>query len=113
MIGPVVVPEGTAVVMLVLVLEDTIAVVPLNLTVLLVAVLLKLDPVMVTEVPTDPLVGLKLSMMGAVVTNIILRKIETVGFRLLDTAKSGFPSPSRSPMEAAYALLILLLLANK
>lgn len=44
------------------------AAVPLNLTVLLVLVVLKLLPVMVTEVPTDPLLGVKFEIVGGVVT---------------------------------------------
>ena len=65
MITPVVAPVGTDVVMLVAVLAETVAVVPLNFTVLFAGVALKLVPVIITEVPTAPLVGLKLVMVGA------------------------------------------------
>ena len=44
----------------------TVAVVPLNFTVLLAAVVLKFVPVIVTVAPTKPLVGLKLAMVGVV-----------------------------------------------
>ena len=76
-IAPVVAPEGTEVVMLVLVLVVTVALVPLNITVLFAALALKFVPVIVTDVPTGPLVGLKLVMVGGGVT-IVLRKTETV-----------------------------------
>ena len=63
MIGPVVVPAGTVVEILVDVLVETVAVVPLNFTMLFDA--LKFVPVIVTVVPTPPLVGLKLVIVGA------------------------------------------------
>jgi hypothetical protein len=53
---PVVAPVGTVTVRLVVDAELTVAVVPLNLTVLLAAVLLNPVPVMVTVAPTGPLV---------------------------------------------------------
>ena len=64
LIVPVVAPEGTVVVMLVAVLAVTTAVVPLNLTVLLAGVVLKFVPGMLTVVPTAPLVGVKLEIVG-------------------------------------------------
>ena len=65
-IGPVVAPLGTEVVMLVVELAVTVAAVLLNLTVLFAGVASKLVPVMVTEAPTMPLVGLKVVIVGAV-----------------------------------------------
>lgn len=64
-INPVVVPAGTWVMMLVMVLADTPAVRPLNLTRLLAGMLLKLVPVMVTVVPMGPLAGEKEVIEGA------------------------------------------------
>jgi hypothetical protein len=64
-IFPVEVPEGTVVVSEVAVAAVTVAVVPLNLTILLTVVVEKLLPVMVTVVPTVPLAGLKLLITGA------------------------------------------------
>jgi hypothetical protein len=61
---PVVAPEGTVAVMLLVVHELAVAVVPLNVTVLLPWLPPKLDPVMVTEVPTTPEVGERLLMLG-------------------------------------------------
>ena len=58
-------PDGTVVVRLVMLPAVTVAVVPLNFTVLLPNVASKLVPVIVTEVPTFPLIGLKLVMVGA------------------------------------------------
>jgi len=59
-IFPIVVPDGTVVKILVAVDEITVAVTPLNFTVLFVV--LKPDLVIVAEVPTGPLVGVKLVM---------------------------------------------------
>ncbi len=61
---PVVAPVGTVVVIDVAVAAVTVACVPLNLTVLLAAVVLKLLPLIVTEAPTAPLVGEKEYMAG-------------------------------------------------
>ena len=58
-ISPVLAPTGTVVVMVVVVLAVTVAVVPLNVTVLFAATTSKFVPVMVTVVPTGPLEGLK------------------------------------------------------
>jgi len=68
LIVPVVAPLGTVATRLVVVAEVTVAVVPLNLTVLLAAVELKFVPEIVTEEPTAPLVGLKLEIVGGTVT---------------------------------------------
>src|SRR4051794_8664152 len=57
-IGPVVAPEGTVVVIEVIVLAVTIATVPLNLTVLAEGVALKLVPEIVTDAPVVAIVGL-------------------------------------------------------
>ena len=65
-IGPVVAPLGTEAVMLVVELAVTVAAVLLNLTVLFAGVVSKLVPVMVTEAPTKPLVGLKVVIVGVV-----------------------------------------------
>jgi len=66
-IAPVVAAEGTVTTSCVVVADDTVAVVPLNLTVSFVFVALKFKPVIVTEAPTTPLVGVKLVMDGATV----------------------------------------------
>jgi hypothetical protein len=63
-IGPVVAPTGTVVVMLVVVELNTVARTPLNRTVLLAAVLLKLVPEIVTDTPYTPLPGLNPEMDG-------------------------------------------------
>lgn len=67
--GPVVAPVGTVTVSCVLVAVIISAEVPLNLTELLLAVKLKLEPVMVTVVPSGPLVGEKEEMAGAATTS--------------------------------------------
>jgi hypothetical protein len=65
-IFPVVAPDGTVQVMDVAVLAVTMAVVPLNCTVLLLGIALKFVPVMVTVVPTGPEAGVKEVMVGGV-----------------------------------------------
>lgn len=67
-INPVVAPAGTEVVMLVAVEEETTAAVPLNRTIFSVGVVLKLVPVMVTVVPSAPIFGVKLEMVGEATT---------------------------------------------
>ncbi len=74
-IAPVVAPVGTEVVIVVAVEAVTCAVVPLNFTMLLAAVVLKLVPVMVTAVPTAPLPGVKLLMVGVVVLAVVTVKL--------------------------------------
>jgi len=61
---PVVAPAGTGVVIPVVPQPVGVAVVPLNVTVLVPFVVPKLDPVIVTEVPTPPHVGFRLAMLG-------------------------------------------------
>src|SRR6202051_5338075 len=63
---PVVAALGTGATMLVADQLAGVAVVPLNFTVLLLWVAPKPDPAMVTAVPTDPEVGDKPMMFGAV-----------------------------------------------
>jgi len=65
---PVVAPVGTGAAILVALQLVGAAAVPLNVTVLDPCNAPKFVPVMVTEVPTAPEVGLRLAMLGAVVT---------------------------------------------
>ena len=65
-IGPVVAPDGTVVIIWVDVLLVTTAAVPLNFTILLAAVVLKFVPVIVTVVPTEALAGAKVVIVGDV-----------------------------------------------
>jgi hypothetical protein len=67
-IFPVVAPVGTEVTIWVAVALVTFVVVPLNFTVLLIAVVLKLVPVIVTVAPTRPLAGVKLVIVGGKIT---------------------------------------------
>ena len=64
LMGPVVAPGGTEVVMVVAVLEDTVAGVPLKRTIFSVGVVLKFVPVIIKSVPTGALVGAKFEMVG-------------------------------------------------
>lgn len=65
---PVLAFAGTCVTMLVALQLVGVAGVPLNKTVLLPCVAPKLDPLIVTGVPTGPTVGLRLEMIGDGVT---------------------------------------------
>jgi len=64
--GPVVAPAGTGAMMLVVLQFDTVAIVPLKVTVLVPCEAPKLEPVIVMAVPTAPEVWLKVVMLGAV-----------------------------------------------
>jgi len=64
---PVVAPAGTGATMLVALQLVGVAAVPLNVTVLVPWVVPKFVPVIVTDVPTAPAVGVKLVMLGATV----------------------------------------------
>ena len=77
-IVPVVAPAGTVAVILVVVLAVTTAVVPLNLTILLVGVVLKLEPVMVTVVPIEPEVGVKDVILGG--WSVVFKSTQTLSF---------------------------------
>jgi len=61
---PVVAPAGTATLMLIAFQLDGVAKIPLNITVLVPWLDPKLDPEIVTNVPTGPDVGLRLLMWG-------------------------------------------------
>src|SRR6266436_6136139 len=62
---PVVAPDGTSTTTLVALQLVGVAVIPLNFTVLVPCVAPKFAPLIVTELPTNPEVGLKLVMLGA------------------------------------------------
>lgn len=67
-IFPVVASEGTVEVILVAVLAVTVAVTPLNFTMLLIGIELKFVPAIVTDVPAGPLVGVNDVIMGVACT---------------------------------------------
>lgn len=73
-IFPVVAPVGTVATMLVALQLVTVAVLPLNLTVLLPCVDPKPDPAIVIEAPTAPEVGVRLVIEGAAATTRTLMK---------------------------------------
>jgi hypothetical protein len=87
--GPVVAPVGTVAVMLVLIQAVVVAVVPLNFTVPLVP---KFKPVIVTDDPTAPFVGLKIKRMGTFPIanwNVLLATPPTVTTTPPDVAPVG------------------------
>jgi hypothetical protein len=65
---PVVAPDGTGTTIRVADQLDGVAAVPLNVTLLVLCVAPKFAPVMVTDVPTGPLVGAILVRVGGLVT---------------------------------------------
>ena len=89
-------PVGTVTVSWVSVAVVTVAWVAPKNTMLLAGVASKLVPVMVTEVPTGPLVGEKEVMVGG--GTIVFLNTDTVLPVPFATAKSALPSPSKSPI---------------
>jgi len=80
LMGPVVAPVGTAVVSWFVVAAVTVAVVPLNCTVLALGVMLKFWPWIVTVCPTLPCAGLKPKIaraLGDVVDRVIESRFPT------------------------------------
>jgi hypothetical protein len=85
--NPVVAPTGTVVTISVAVELVTTAVVPLNFTMLLADVVLKLVPVMVTVVPGGPEEGATAVIVG-------------VGVIIIGTKSSSLPQAVRRPVMA-------------
>ena len=80
LIGPVVAPDGTVVVKRFVVAAVTVAVVPLNFTVLALGVTLKFWPWIETVCPMPPCAGVKLkiaSALGEVVDRVIESRFPT------------------------------------
>ena len=73
-IVPVVAPLGTVVVIVVVVLAVTTAATPLNVTMLFAGVASKLVPVITTEDPPTPFVGVKLIIVGVGTTVSFLQE---------------------------------------
>src|SRR6266853_3944717 len=69
---PVVAPAGTGTVMLVAFQLVGVPAVPLNVTVLVPCVAPKFAPLIVTNVPTAPVLGFKLPMLGVVAATVKL-----------------------------------------
>ena len=88
-------PEGTVRVTLVAVAAVSVAIVAPKNTPLSVAVVIKLVPVKVTASSGLALIGLNEVIVGGISA---LRNTETVFELPFVTAKSGLPSPSKSPM---------------
>ena len=74
-IFPVVAPDGTSAINCVVVPELNEAVVPLNLTVLLLSDELKLVPIIVTLSPTLPLDGVNEVIVGAVLGGVTVARV--------------------------------------
>jgi len=87
---PVVAPVGTLVTMLVSLQLAGVAAIPLKVIELSPFVTPKLTPLIVTEVPTVPDVGFKLTMKGTTVNGIgLLATPPTVTTRLPETLPAG------------------------
>jgi hypothetical protein len=97
----VVAPVGTVTEMLVALQVPTVAVVPLNFTVLVPWVVPKFDPATVTEAPTAPDVGVRLVMLGAATTVKLLPLLATP-----DTVTTTFPVVA--PVGTIATMLVVL-----
>ena len=110
---PVAAPVGTEVVMLVAVLAVATAVVPLNLTVLFAGFVSKFVPVIVTEDPTEPLVGLKLLMVGGGVYMKFVELVAVSPFTVTDIAPVVVPTGTLQVMLVeVLAVLVAIVLLN-
>lgn len=103
-IFPVEAPAGTEVVMLVAVLAVTMAVVPLNLTMLLAGVVLKFVPVMITLVVTAPFAGVKLVIEGNVVDTVKFPALVVV---LVPTVTVIFPVEAPTGTDVVMLVAVL------
>ena len=97
-IGWYVAPVGTVTVSCVAVAAVTAALTAPNHTILFAAVVLKFVPVIVTVVPMGPEVGEKDEIAGINGPVIVFRSTETELLPEFVRARSGFPSPSMSPI---------------
>ena len=109
MIFPVVAPVGTVVVILEAVgVPVIIARVPLNLTMLSIAVVLKLVPVMVTLVPTVPVEGVNELMVGVVVVTVKFEALKAVADpKVTDTFPVEAPFGTVATMDVVVLLVTL------
>lgn len=115
-IVPVVAPVGTEVVMEVAVLAVTTAVVPLNATELLTGVVLKLVPVMVTVVPTEPETGANDVMVGSRTAPIVKSVVLVTLRQFVDTDIFPVVVPDGTVtvmLVAALAVMVAVLLLKK
>jgi hypothetical protein len=92
MTAPVVAPAGTGTTMLVAFQLVGVATVPLKVTVLLPCVDPKLEPLIVTEVPTGPDVGERLLMAGLVRAVMMIAVLDFMLLLLLVSGTTLFPS---------------------
>ena len=98
-IFPVVAPAGTVVLMVVEVEAVTDVAMPLKLKMLFVGIISKLVPVIVTEAPIAPEIGVYEVIEGGEILPMVVRNTDTVLLLTFGDTTSAFPSPSRSPME--------------
>jgi hypothetical protein len=92
LIGPVVAPEGTCAVIFVLEFPVNVADVPLNLT---VVAPMRSPPLMVTDVPTPPLVGENDEIVGAAAHDAGATAIATMSTAATIAALAGMPVLAR------------------
>jgi hypothetical protein len=104
MINPVVAPVGTLVTMVVLVALVSVADVPLKVMVLLARVESNPVPVMVTDVPVEPLVGVKLVMVGTT------EKFDDVDTVSLSTVT--LTGPDVAPVGTVVTIVVLVALVT-
>ena len=106
MTGPVVAPDGTGTPMLVALHDVGVAETPLNVTVLVFCVAPKLAPVIVTDVPTAPELGVRVLIIGVGKTTVKLTPLLATP----DTATTTFPAVA--PLGTGAAMLVELQLVG-
>jgi len=102
---PVVAPAGTGTTMLVALQLVAVAVVPLNFKVLDPCVAPKLAPVIVTDAPTNPDVGLRLVMLGAGTVTVKFTPLLAVPPTVTTTFPVVAPAGTATTMLAALQLV--------
>jgi hypothetical protein len=100
--APAVTPAGTVVLILVVVEDDTVALIPFMVTVLFAGVALKPVPVMVIAVPTGPLAGVKLAIVGVTV------KFEALFTTCPPTVTAIGPAPAVIPAGTVMLTLVVV-----
>jgi hypothetical protein len=102
---PVVAPAGTGATMLVALQLVGVAATPLNFTVLVPCVAPKFAPLIVTDTPTNPDVGLKLDMLGAGTATVKVTPLLATPPTVTTTFPVVAPAGTTAPMLVALQLV--------
>src|SRR5207253_7786972 len=101
---PVVAPLGTDATMLVALQLVVVAVVPLKVT---APVVPKLAPVMVTAVPTGPVVGFRLVMAGAEAVTAMAARLPAIAATVTTTLPGVAPPGADAAVPVALRMVVL------